>query len=679
MDIHDLSNNLGENDKTDEISEFFTDKPDEVIKQETSQEADIHDAEETDKSESMSTKLQKPVFKLAPSKKNIMGNVMQHKAANLNAKQMIKAGRIVKPSPPHKTINKYKPSRQNMITSHSYGNHLRADPEITNEGFPLPQVTKAYSVTYLRNDILDDFDMKEISDSEWMQIACGGRGPILPSGEKPKEINLAEIVTGVLQDVLCGKLDNIDNIIGKLRINYEEKNLFANKQKRNIILINFEDDTMRPVLKIDDKYMGIIEKWYESCDLLIDIEETNVSIPENITAQDVSGVLFQDINYKHKDDYLNNYIPLIINNVISSRYIKDIQRKLFVNPTITPFLKQNEKPTESNKIKEMGIIVPPNINLGLDLTPTEVSKEEMKQVFYISPNIDKSIKQKDIFIDTRTSEIHDSNDCVAYNDIFVPLTNDINNSINMFTPYNVNYDCLQPRFAENSLIIDDFEIAMMNEKNKQKDDSIYVLIHDKFLQTFTIKNPDKDSLYAIKNHQEFGFAKLFNYKTANNDIINFIEREYNNVLFNDIDEVNKKLLVTSQYFDFANKQNSANLIATTEENQVKKFLNSKYEVDDDINHKMKASTLYDIIINAKAVKIDADKMAGFKTRLSKYLKDMGLQKKRYNDGFYYYGIVEKKPLYDITERQIPINIYDIVEKRAEELNSYKHVLPSTSF
>lgn len=36
--------------------------------------------------------------------------------------------------------------------------------------------------------------------------------------------------------------------------------------------------------------------------------------------------------------------------------------------------------------------------------------------------------------------------------------------------------------------------------------------------------------------------------------------------------------------------------------------------------------------------INPDKLNGFRNRFSKYLKDILLNKKRYNDGYYYYGI-----------------------------------------
>jgi hypothetical protein len=107
---------------------------------------------------------------------------------------------------------------------------------------------------------------------------------------------------------------------------------------------------------------------------------------------------------------------------------------------------------------------------------------------------------------------------------------------------------LNPRFSDNSVLVDE---VFFEKNNKSESESIYVLINDKFLQTLTIKNPEQNVMYIIRNHSEFGFIKLFNYTTNNTDIINFIEREFDKASFNDIEEVNKKLLVTLQYIDFS--------------------------------------------------------------------------------------------------------------------------------
>jgi arginine repressor len=90
---------------------------------------------------------------------------------------------------------------------------------------------------------------------------------------------------------------------------------------------------------------------------------------------------------------------------------------------------------------------------------------------------------------------------------------------------------------------------------------------------------------------------------------------------------------------------------------------------------MRASSLYDIIINSNFVKIDSNKISGFRTRLSKYLKDLGLRKKRYNDGFYYYGIIEKiekQPIYPFNNAMDckSIKLDEIIRKRDLEYRSF---------
>jgi hypothetical protein len=60
----------------------------------------------------------------------------------------------------------------------------------------------------------------------------------------------------------------------------------------------------------------------------------------------------------------------------------------------------------------------------------------------------------------------------------------------------------------------------------------------------------------------------------------------------------------------------------------------------DISDRIKASTINDIIINQNPTfKTDN----GFKIRLSGYLNEWNLKKKRYNDGIYYYGLRTKNP------------------------------------
>jgi hypothetical protein len=95
------------------------------------------------------------------------------------------------------------------------------------------------------------------------------------------------------------------------------------------------------------------------------------------------------------------------------------------------------------------------------------------------------------------------------------------------------------------------------------------------------------------------------------------------VQFNNIDEFNNKIIVISQYIEFSNKY-TGNI--PSEDILVKNYIiMSSFVIDNDINNKMKASTLHNIIINSKIVNIEQSKISGFKNHLSKYLKYLGFK------------------------------------------------------
>ena len=475
---------------------------------------------------------------------------------------------------------------------------------------------------------------------------------------KTKDVNLAEIVTNALQDVLTSKITTVENVICKLRTEFEEKSVFTNALKRSVVMLNFEDDTARPVIQIDKQYMSIIDDWYTQCELLLDVEETHTSIPETIIDEDISHVLFQDINVKFKDDYLNNYLPLVINNIISQRSMKSFEKQHFkprdepageckTQYAGLPTIYNNsggdfdvKKATAKNAVvsvlRELGVVVPANLFclptsdearrrpkspewLGRETTELGFGRETTDLRIRVDPNILHKKTSTDVDIDVNDDGVK----C-----------------------YNVGYNALFPNFSDACAYITDGDSQDNATQEKDgKQTKICVLMNDKFFHTMTLLDPSGDAEHIITNHPEFGFVQLFGFGTNNPDVVQFIEKEFNHIQFNSIDEVNAKLQMTSQYIEFTNKHNIASKLASSEETQVKQYLQSTYTIDHDLTHKMKASTLHDIIVYSGVVKIDDDKMAGFRTRLSAYLKDIGLQKKRYNDGYYYYGIVEKEDKY----------------------------------
>ena len=581
-----------------------------------------------------------------------------------NAKQMIKSGRINK-----RNIIPQSPT-EFMKTIQRPNKCLTPMPHRIYESRDIRGDVGAY-----RNVDLSEYEPATVKKAE------------APVVEKPKDVNLAEIITSALQDVLAGKINTVDNIISKLRTDFEEKSMFTNALKKPIVVLNFEDDTARPVLQIEKQYMSIINDWYTQCDLLLDVEETHASIPETIIDKDIRHVLFQDINVKFKDEYLNNYLPLAINNIISQRSMKSFEKQHFkprheeaakeVKPSYVIECKGavdkiDAKGAVEYALRDLGVVVPANMCCAQILGEPQYAKQAVVQNTHIceTPDLRNRVDPSVLY---KKNIPHDTS---IIDEMVVDNAG--------IQSYNADFNVLSPCFGEACGKVE--KCDNQNDaapKNAEIRTNICVLINDKFLHTITLANPSVDAEHIITNHPEFGFIQLFKIGANAPDVVHFIEKEFNHIQFNSIDEINAKLQLTSQYIEFANKHTIATKMVSSEETQVKQLLQSSYTIDTDIAHKMKASTLHDIIVNSGAVKIDADKMAGFKTRLSVYLKDLGLQKKRYNDGYYYYGIVEKENGYMSNPLSYPkhtrefvtiCSVEDIVKERVREYESWKDEL-----
>lgn len=560
-------------------------------------------------------------------------------------------------------------------------------------------------------------DMMSDSDLLFLVTSKYSTNNYSPNSNKMRE-NLIKNISDVLQEVIDEKLGTIENIIGKLHLNCA-KNILTNPD-RNIMFLNFEDDTAKAVLQVDEKYLNIIKQWYDDSDLFIDFENTDVYIPHNIEISNLEKILFQDIYCKNKNEYLNNYIPLAVNNIISETRIKNFEKTFFIKNTkdskytkliatndkilngstpeldrifgtrarlpmsisskyidgfdgfgnldecfglsSTPITKlavgnpsslaksndniYNRKPTQNSIISVMGITIPESILNNSKLNKNGPKNYSCSSDDYsalaetpIPKNIMDALESNDFPLGNNyTSEILPNNHFGSVHNFECDQNhwenNDFSfsdsiqsNTIEGYNNYNYNY----AKVLDNT--ISDTQRCIS---------SMFVLINNKYLQTLTITNPSPDVIFVINNHPEFGFIKLFDITTANKDISNFIEQQFNKTNFNTIEELNKKLQIAAQYIEFSNTHFNTTVEANDEESQIKAFLDYNYTINSDINNRIRATILYDLIVGSSFVCIESDKLPGFKLRLSKYLKRMGLQKKRYNDGFYYYGITKKE-------------------------------------
>jgi hypothetical protein len=99
----------------------------------------------------------------------------------------------------------------------------------------------------------------------------------------------------------------------------------------------------------------------------------------------------------------------------------------------------------------------------------------------------------------------------------------------------------------------------------------------------------------------------------------------------------------------------------SEKDKVIRFMNNMYIMNDDPTYKIGASELYNTVMNHLCIPFE-DKIA-FRKRLAGYFIELGLTRKRYTDGYSYYGI---KLRYDDNKKTGPISIEEIMKKRTEE-------------
>ncbi len=549
----------------------------------------------------------------------------------------------------------------------------------------------------------------------------------------PDNTHLIKSLNSALTEVLNGNVPNMESLFTKLRIGAE-----PNQSNRHVAFINFEDDTSRPVMNIPESNLKIIEQWYDKCGILFEIENTAISIPDAISKSDLNGILFEDLYYKHKDEFLNTHLPLEFNDILSKNIIQKGKQKYYVKGTsneptaLKPVVDKMEgikipsvfsgvivketngyqcldpsRSAQSTRISDLdanseiiGLFSKSIYSLNANcikkssLTEPELNIEELKfetpvgpvnpahhpcsgsSVSLIGPvgPVTSAFKS---FFKTCASIEDETKPTIQYPNLFKqgthisdldtksevysnkPIYSSLLNA-NCVKKQEFNIEGFSPAFGSFFETCDSVE-EEIKPTIVEKKPTILVALHEKSLQTIVISNPSEEEKETLNQYPEYGFQLLFEFTTSNENIIPFLEQELNNVSFNDKEELNKKLEMIAQYVEFSDKQKKAAELLNNEELHVKQFMQYKYTINDDVNHKMKASTLYDLILEDESVQ--KSKQAGLRTRLPKYLTDLGLSKKRFNDGFYYYGIVDKYKLCDDSKG------FNILEKYEELMNT----------
>ena len=424
-------------------------------------------------------------------------------------------------------------------------------------------------------------------------------------------------------------------------------------ESKKIVLLNFEDDTFRAVIKLPDEKINLINSWYDKSKQQFDIEDIYIDVPEIITKNDLVNILFKNIDCEHKSLFVKTYIPDIFNDILIKKKINNMEKMMSI--CSTPETNTNVYINKPQDITHFNIVIPKN----MIYTDDYFYKNENKLVYidrYGKSSItelnpvcshgptkwNKCVIYKDDELNSFDSK---NNDCInkyKQDAKYTKITKSDKLGDTNITAYNAEYNVLYPPFGSNNELLNKSLNEPLEEEVQNKK-LITVIINPIFFQTMVLIEPDLISLEIIHENTEYGFFELFtiSYNDDNIELETFINKNYDCVFFNGAEELNNTLLFTSKFIESIQVKNDINISLTEEEKSVKTYLRDNFTISTDIDKKMKASVLYNTIVDSNLCKIDKNKMSSFRNRLSNYLKDIGLKKKRYNDGYYYYGIVEK--------------------------------------
>lgn len=144
---------------------------------------------------------------------------------------------------------------------------------------------------------------------------------------------------------------------------------------------------------------------------------------------------------------------------------------------------------------------------------------------------------------------------------------------------------------------------------------------------------------------------------------------FDDVVFDNESDIDKLVGVVDN-----NYKKNMGIKDRSEKEYVVEYISKHYDITSNLDNKMSATKLCDLIIHYlnsfTPIKLKGNTFS-FRNRLSKYLIEVGLKKKRFGDGFYYYGLKEK----NIKSNLNKLNLSKLEQSRDNDIkNMLEHML-----
>jgi hypothetical protein len=400
-------------------------------------------------------------------------------------------------------------------------------------------------------------------------------------------------------------------------------------------------------------------------------EEPNFStnLDEQFKFQDLTNI-YKTINKKNNNEnLLNGELTIVFFTDYDKYYLTHFDEKLINNLQILYKIIDIEIEIKNISIQSFNYVKDNFSNFLIKKLLYKELPTNSLELSVIEHNIITDIKSiEQFFIIQDKYSLQIDNNISNKNE---PVKNDIKIfKPHVIKPHVIKPHVIKPQIIENN-IVDNFKPLNFDSTNN----SYYLISNDWTSQNIyndiDIKfKPITFVLYNITTNKGIvvdfdvsnidivsDFIIIKKYLELGEEIYESLNKMFNNKEFLDKDDYEKKVLSFEVLYGF----NIQTKNAYKEKTIIMNYLKENYDISEDINKRMKASTIIEYI--QRDLFLDISNKLEFSKKVSQYLLELNLKKKRFSDGIYYYGIESKLKT---TDGQ---NLEELFNKNMEERNN----------
>lgn len=404
-------------------------------------------------------------------------------------------------------------------------------------------------------------------------------------------------------------------------------------------IITFEDDTFRVLKnKINEEVKAQILNMYSDIGYIAEFEEVTSLVCGFVLPSELTFLYNREIPLKLKNDLFNEYIPLRCKQISIKNKLNSMTQFSSFNLSETT-TRPSASSSTNGYYQVQADTTTKSVNNSTPENSSNVKSDYLPVIGY-NENASKKSQVSDtpkINIPTYLSDgfSGSSIELKVSSKLFNPAVD----KVNTFQSYESPVNFFSRKHGPYGMQSGWGDFSDINYTYNQDNPQCYIYFNLKSLKTL-VKN--KEINYGLcqpddpyECYSECGFTKICCF-SGSDALIGNVLFEFHNKFHNSVTDLEVELEKLA--IKINPEETFENYSLKNEKQMVKQYIETTYKIVPDIQHKIKASVLISAISEyLSCFKIDGN----FNVRLSNYLKELGIQKKRYNDGYYYYGLEPK--------------------------------------